>query len=279
MSRAAAFSAVGMRGCAAQCVLNIERAWSGPCVCVLITHGRCVPWLGPCLQEGVHCGRGGRHSGGHPGQAGSQGGVCGRALVWCACHAAGNGHACRLSPRYVCLLTCFVRLKPLGLISVLERLVGRCRGRMTELLPVLPCCKLAPAHHSFPGTFIAGMLARHHRKRVHTLCLIDPVCFGMFMCVESLWGSSRLSSLYVWYWFWSGKHKLSRNHSASGEGVTFYRLPLLLVCKKQDSAMSSRVGTASHRPVLPSCCLQAAPAVQLPVPGAQPQGLEADRVS
>ena len=29
------------------------------------------------------------------------------------------------------------------------------------------------------GTFIAGMLARHHRKRVHTLCLIDPVCFGM----------------------------------------------------------------------------------------------------
>lgn len=31
------------------------------------------------------------------------------------------------------------------------------------------------------GTFIAGLLARHHRKRVHTLCLIDPVCFGMFM--------------------------------------------------------------------------------------------------
>lgn len=29
------------------------------------------------------------------------------------------------------------------------------------------------------GTFIAGMLARHHRKRVHTLCLMDPVCFGM----------------------------------------------------------------------------------------------------
>lgn len=25
------------------------------------------------------------------------------------------------------------------------------------------------------------MLARHYRKRVHTLCLIDPVCFGMFM--------------------------------------------------------------------------------------------------
>ena len=31
------------------------------------------------------------------------------------------------------------------------------------------------------GTFIAGMLARNYRKRVHTLCLIDPVCFGMFM--------------------------------------------------------------------------------------------------
>lgn len=38
------------------------------------------------------------------------------------------------------------------------------------------CCCPCPA-----GTFIAGMLARHHRKRVHTLCLIDPVCFGMFM--------------------------------------------------------------------------------------------------
>jgi pimeloyl-ACP methyl ester carboxylesterase len=34
--------------------------------------------------------------------------------------------------------------------------------------------------HSY-GTFIAGALARNHRKRVHTLCLIDPVCFGMFM--------------------------------------------------------------------------------------------------
>jgi hypothetical protein len=34
---------------------------------------------------------------------------------------------------------------------------------------------------SCAGTFIAGMLARHHRKRVHTLCVIDPVCFGMFM--------------------------------------------------------------------------------------------------
>jgi pimeloyl-ACP methyl ester carboxylesterase len=34
--------------------------------------------------------------------------------------------------------------------------------------------------HSY-GTFIAGVLARQYRKRVHTLCLIDPVCFGMFM--------------------------------------------------------------------------------------------------
>eukprot|EP00879_Flechtneria_rotunda_P012361 GHRR01012908.1.p1 GENE.GHRR01012908.1~~GHRR01012908.1.p1 ORF type:complete len:712 (+),score=258.73 GHRR01012908.1:229-2364(+) len=34
--------------------------------------------------------------------------------------------------------------------------------------------------HSY-GTFIAGLLARHHQRRVHTLCVIDPVCFGMFM--------------------------------------------------------------------------------------------------
>jgi hypothetical protein len=42
------------------------------------------------------------------------------------------------------------------------------------LLRPCTCCRCA-------GTFIAGMLARHHRKRVHTLCVIDPVCFGMFM--------------------------------------------------------------------------------------------------
>lgn len=34
--------------------------------------------------------------------------------------------------------------------------------------------------HSY-GTFIAGRLARMHPKRVHSLCLIDPVVFGMFM--------------------------------------------------------------------------------------------------
>lgn len=31
------------------------------------------------------------------------------------------------------------------------------------------------------GTFIAGRLARMHKERVRSLCLIDPVCFGMFM--------------------------------------------------------------------------------------------------
>lgn len=31
------------------------------------------------------------------------------------------------------------------------------------------------------GTFIAGRLARLHSDRVRSLCLIDPVCFGMFM--------------------------------------------------------------------------------------------------
>lgn len=31
------------------------------------------------------------------------------------------------------------------------------------------------------GTFVAGRLARLHPQRVRSLCLIDPVCFGMFM--------------------------------------------------------------------------------------------------
>ena len=34
--------------------------------------------------------------------------------------------------------------------------------------------------HSY-GTFVGSRLVQQHRDRVHTLCLIDPVCFGMFM--------------------------------------------------------------------------------------------------
>lgn len=41
------------------------------------------------------------------------------------------------------------------------------------------CCLLAAC--SCTGTFIAGRLARLHSNRVRSLCLIDPVCFGMFM--------------------------------------------------------------------------------------------------
>jgi pimeloyl-ACP methyl ester carboxylesterase len=43
------------------------------------------------------------------------------------------------------------------------------------------CCCNCQLHVAAAGTFVAGRLARLHRKRVHSLCLIDPVCFGMFM--------------------------------------------------------------------------------------------------
>lgn len=56
-------------------------------------------------------------------------------------------------------------------VAVLFR--ARHTRKHTHLRGVLSACAA--------GTFIAGMLARNHRKRVHTLCLIDPVCFGMFM--------------------------------------------------------------------------------------------------
>lgn len=46
---------------------------------------------------------------------------------------------------------------------------------LTDVCPAAGACRVCA------GTFIAGMLARNYRKRVHTLCLIDPVCFGMFM--------------------------------------------------------------------------------------------------
>lgn len=51
----------------------------------------------------------------------------------------------------------------------------------TSLICCLPYLAATLRLLSCAGTFIAGMLARHHRKRVHTLCVIDPVCFGMFM--------------------------------------------------------------------------------------------------
>eukprot|EP00878_Enallax_costatus_P011622 GHUV01012131.1.p1 GENE.GHUV01012131.1~~GHUV01012131.1.p1 ORF type:complete len:755 (+),score=214.24 GHUV01012131.1:258-2522(+) len=56
--------------------------------------------------------------------------------------------------------------------EVAETVVG-----ILDKLGVKEACVVG---HSY-GTFIAGMLARNFRKRVHTLCLIDPVCFGMFM--------------------------------------------------------------------------------------------------
>lgn len=46
-----------------------------------------------------------------------------------------------------------------------------CHGHVLTRLLLL-CCA---------GTFIAGRLARLHSDRVRSLCLIDPVCFGMFM--------------------------------------------------------------------------------------------------
>eukprot|EP00775_Hariotina_reticulata_P003336 gene3336-3612_t len=52
-----------------------------------------------------------------------------------------------------------------GVIEVMDRLMVK---------------KACVVGHSY-GTFIAGRLARLHHHRVHSLCLIDPVCFGMFM--------------------------------------------------------------------------------------------------
>ncbi|KAF6265894.1 hypothetical protein COO60DRAFT_768266 [Scenedesmus sp. NREL 46B-D3] len=56
--------------------------------------------------------------------------------------------------------------------EVVEVVVG-----VLDKLGVEEACVIG---HSY-GTFVAGRLARLHRKRVHSLCLIDPVCFGMFM--------------------------------------------------------------------------------------------------
>lgn len=60
--------------------------------------------------------------------------------------------------------------------------------RSAHAAPVLnlpePTSALAPraciVGHSY-GTFVGSRLVQQHRDRVHTLCLIDPVCFGMFM--------------------------------------------------------------------------------------------------
>jgi hypothetical protein len=52
-----------------------------------------------------------------------------------------------------------------------------CSCLVSSTLTATACLVSCAAHAA--GTFIAGMLARHHRKRVHTLCLMDPVCFGM----------------------------------------------------------------------------------------------------
>ena len=49
------------------------------------------------------------------------------------------------------------------------------------LAHMLYCLTTAAITQCYAGTFVAGRLARLHRKRVHNLCLIDPVCFGMFM--------------------------------------------------------------------------------------------------
>jgi len=57
--------------------------------------------------------------------------------------------------------------------------------------------------HSY-GTFVGSRLVQQHRDRVHTLCLIDPVCFGMFMphllhnfIVSDLCSLARLLALLV----------------------------------------------------------------------------------
>ena len=40
--------------------------------------------------------------------------------------------------------------------------------------------KVCVMGHSY-GSFVASRIAQLHQKRLHTLCVIDPVCFAMFM--------------------------------------------------------------------------------------------------
>jgi pimeloyl-ACP methyl ester carboxylesterase len=58
--------------------------------------------------------------------------------------------------------------------------VGRSLLRLSHTSATLLDC-VCHCIFLYAGTFIAGRLARLHRERVRSLCLIDPVCFGMFM--------------------------------------------------------------------------------------------------
>jgi pimeloyl-ACP methyl ester carboxylesterase len=49
--------------------------------------------------------------------------------------------------------------------------------RSNPFSPLPQACVLA---HSY-GCFVAACLARRHASRLHSLCLLDPVCFGVFL--------------------------------------------------------------------------------------------------
>ncbi|KAI8474759.1 MAG: hypothetical protein J3K34DRAFT_517850 [Monoraphidium minutum] len=51
---------------------------------------------------------------------------------------------------------------------------------LVHILDKLDIGRACIVGHSY-GTFVGSRLVQQHRDRVHTLCLIDPVCFGMFM--------------------------------------------------------------------------------------------------
>ena len=42
------------------------------------------------------------------------------------------------------------------------------------------CSQACILAHSY-GTFVASSLARRHPSRLHSLCLLDPTCFGVFL--------------------------------------------------------------------------------------------------
>ena len=49
--------------------------------------------------------------------------------------------------------------------------------RDTALAPSIQVCVVA---HSY-GTFVAAVLAQHYPHRLHSICLVDPVCLGVFL--------------------------------------------------------------------------------------------------
>eukprot|EP00877_Chromochloris_zofingiensis_P001901 jgi/Chrzof1/11711/Cz06g06140.t1 len=69
-----------------------------------------------------------------------------------------------------------VSLRLCGLIPRVDELTNA----LIDVLDAHRISKALVVGHSY-GTFIASVLSQKHRNRLHSLCLIDPVCFCIFM--------------------------------------------------------------------------------------------------